>query len=88
MNEWQFVLTSEAERDLEKLDSSVKKRILEKLKWFRENFNQITPLPLSDKWKGFFKLRVGDWRVVYNTNPINKRITIHCIDKRDKIYKQ
>jgi mRNA-degrading endonuclease RelE of RelBE toxin-antitoxin system len=32
MTEWRFELTKEAEEDLEKLDSSVRDRILEKLK--------------------------------------------------------
>jgi len=60
MQKWQCILTKEAELDLKRLDYSTRKRILEKIKWMRENFDQITPLPLGGKWRGFFKLRVGD----------------------------
>jgi mRNA interferase RelE/StbE len=88
MTEWRFELTKEAEEDLEKLDSSVRDRILEKLKWFRENFEQVTPLPLGGKWRGFFKLRIGNYRVIYELEKIKKVVTIHCVDRRDKIYKR
>jgi len=54
----------------------------------RKNFDQITPLPLGDKWRGFFKLRIGDWRVVYEIEISKRLITIHYIDHRDKIYKR
>ena len=88
MTEWQFDLTKEAEEDLERLDPSIRDRILEKLKWFRENFEQITPLPLGGKWRGFFKLRIGDYRVVYEVEKVKKVVTTHYIDRRDKIYQR
>jgi mRNA interferase RelE/StbE len=88
MEEWQFIFTREAENDLGKLDFSVRKRILEKIKWMRINFDKITPLPLGDKWRGFFKLRVGDWRIIYETEIVKKLIIIHYIGRRDKIYKR
>lgn len=44
-------------------------------------------MPLHGEWKGFFKLRVGSWRVIYNVDYFKKIITIHYIDSRDKIYK-
>ena len=80
--------TSEATEDLEKLDKSVRKRILEKIKWFKENFESTISLPLSSKWRGFFKLRIGDWRIVYNVDLDKNIITVHCIDHRTKIYKR
>jgi len=88
MQKWQCILTKEAELDLKRLDYSTRKRILEKIKWMRENFDQITPLPLGGKWRGFFKLRVGDWRVVYEIEISTNLITIHYIDHRNKIYKR
>lgn len=38
MIEWKFVFTNDADRDLEKLDTQIRKRILERLKWLKENF--------------------------------------------------
>jgi len=84
--DWRFDLTKEAESDLEKLDSSIRTRVLEKIKWFSENFDQITPLPLGGNWRGFFKLRIGDYRVVYEVEREVNIVTIHYIDRRDKVY--
>ncbi|MDP3696519.1 MAG: type II toxin-antitoxin system RelE/ParE family toxin [Candidatus Taylorbacteria bacterium] len=84
---WRIVVTFEAEKDLERLDTSIRKRVLEKLAWLRHNFDFIIPLPLGGKWRGFFKLRVGDWRIVYEVETKKFLVIIHRIDRRDKVYK-
>ena len=84
---WRVNFTYEAEKDLERLDGIIRRRILDKLIWFRDNFDTITPLPLGGKWRGFFKLRAGDWRIIYEVEVKKFLVTIHCIDNRDKIYK-
>ena len=88
MSGWRVIFTIEAEEDLDRLDKQVRKRVIEKILWLRNNFEQIIPLPLGGKWQGFFKLRVGDWRIIYETENSLKQIIIHRIDKRDKIYKR
>lgn len=55
----------EALADLEELRKSVCQRIVNKINWLAENFDQITPKPLTADLSGFFKLRVGDYRVIY-----------------------
>lgn len=88
MPKWQAVFTKEAERDLMRLGHQIRNRVLQKIKWVQENFDFVTPLPLGGQWRGFFKLRVGDWRIIYEVEISNKRIIIHYIDLRDKIYKR
>lgn len=85
---WFFELTPVAEEDLERLDSAVRKRALAKMRWLRDNFEHIVPQPLGGKYHGFFKLRVGDWRMVYEIESGKKLLTIHFIDLRDKVYKR
>ena len=85
---WRFVLTKEAESNLDRLDAQARRRIIGKLWWLIENFDTITPFPLDDPWKGFFKLRVGDWRIMYEVEHARKTVTVHYIDMRDKIYKR
>jgi len=80
--------TVEAEEDLDKLDKQIRRRAIGKILWLRDNFDEILPLPLSNKWQGFFKLRVGDRRIIYEVNDFKKQITIYQIDRRDKIYKK
>lgn len=88
MAKWDLKFTLESERDLARLDKPSRKRIIEKLDWLQTNFGQITPLPLGDDWQGFFKLRVGNWRIIYEIIQEEKIIKIWIIDHRDKIYKR
>ena len=87
MLDWRIVMTPEAEEDLDGLDTPVRQRIIEKLRWFGQNFAHITPFPLGEPWKGFFKWRVGDWRVIYAVRDPDRLILIHHIGRRDKVYK-
>jgi len=52
--------TEGAVRDLGKLDSQVRQRILRKIEWLSRNFEKVVPEPLSGEFKGTYKLRVGD----------------------------
>ncbi len=49
-------------------------RIVNKINWLAENFDQITPQPLTANLSGFFKLRVGDYRVIYEFDSEKKTI--------------
>lgn len=84
---WQVILTREAEKDLDDLDSSIRNRIVQKLVWMRDNFDTVVPIPLGGLWRGFFKLRVGDWRVIYEIETKKRIVIIHQLGLRDKIYK-
>lgn len=79
--EWE----KEALEDLQKIDKPIVKRILNKISWFSQHFDNITPESLAGDMAGLFKLRVGDWRVVY---AIEKDvITIKAVGHRREIYK-
>ena len=88
MDDWKFDITNQGKIDLKSLDATVQQRVLAKLKWFTENFHNLVPIPLGGKWRGFFKLRVGDWRIVYEIHYLDRIITIYTIDNRNKIYKK
>ena len=87
-SQWLVKFTPEGEKDLTKLDKPVQRRVIIKLHWLEENFLRVVPEPLSNKWRGYFKLRVGDWRIVYEINFTNHFLIVHRIDLRDKIYKK
>lgn len=76
-----------AEEDFKKLDSSVAQRILDKIKWLSKQLPYIIPRPLTGNFKNMYKLRVGDWRVIYNFDMLEKIIKIHEIGHRKDIYK-
>ncbi|MGL5061783.1 MAG: type II toxin-antitoxin system RelE family toxin [Microcoleus sp.] len=62
--------TAEALVNQERLTQAVQERIGNKINWLAENFEQITPMPLSANLAGFFKLRVGDYRVIYSFDTV------------------
>jgi mRNA interferase RelE/StbE len=55
----------EAIDDLADLTEAVRDRIVKKINWLAENFESIEPQPLTADLVGLFKLRVGDYRVIY-----------------------
>ena len=77
----------EVEKDLQGMDKAIMMRIFRKIKWLSENFDYISPEVLKGDWKGKYKLRIGDYRVIYNVNHSTYLITIHLIGHRSKIYK-
>ena len=87
MSNWRIKFTPEGESDLLSLDKAVQKRVIRKIYWFKENFANIVPEPLSNVLKDHFKLRVGDWRVVYQIEYRDNSLIIHSIELRDKVYK-
>ena len=77
--------TEGAIKDLEKLDKLVALKVLKKVTWFSKNFEQLVSKSLSGEFKGTYKLRVGDWRVVYTVE--GKTIIIQFVGHRREIYK-
>ncbi len=57
-----------ADRDMADLDPPVAERIYKRVKWLSGNFDSITPEPLEGPWKGKYKFRIGDYRVIYTVN--------------------
>jgi len=76
-------LTRRAERDLKKLDRPVAKRVVDALKDLEEGRRFLEPL--SGQFKGLFKLRVGDYRII--TQPQKPgTIIVRFIRHRSKAY--
>jgi len=87
MNEWILKITKDAFKDFDKLPKSVKNDVKNKLIWFQNNFDFVVHLPLKGELKGFFKMRIGDYRVIYEIDWERKIIYILRIVHRKDIYK-
>ncbi|MDP2730445.1 MAG: type II toxin-antitoxin system RelE/ParE family toxin [Dehalococcoidales bacterium] len=93
---YQVRFTPGAIQDLSRLDKTVAQRILSKIKWLSENFDDLTPERLSGNLRGLLKLRIGSYRVIYTlihtvspaTNESERVITIHLVGHRREIYKE
>ena len=84
---YQFQFTPTAADDLAQLDKKTAKRVFSKIKWLAENFTSLRPEPLSWQWRDMFKLRVGDYRVLYTVNDVDTLITVHYARHRREVYK-
>lgn len=73
---------------MDRLDTKTQTRVINKLRWLVENFDNVSPLSLGGPWRGFFKLRIGEWRIIYEIERGKRLVTVHQINLRDKIYKQ
>jgi mRNA interferase RelE/StbE len=73
--------------ELADLDRQVASRIVRRAQWLAENIEAIKPLPLTGELSGLYKLRVGDYRVVYEILSAEHTIVIHAIGHRREIYR-
>ncbi|HVT89892.1 MAG TPA: type II toxin-antitoxin system RelE/ParE family toxin [Tepidisphaeraceae bacterium] len=42
--------------------------------------------PLKRELKGAYRIRTGDWRVLFTVDPASQRITVFRIDNRRDVY--
>jgi len=79
--------TAHAEADVSRLDISIAERVFKKLHWLAEHFEIITPERLAGKWPSVFKLRVGDYRILYTFDREKQQIIVHFVRHRREVYK-
>ena len=80
-----------AEEDLAKItrtDKNLAQRIMSKIKFIGENSHSIDHASLKGGWGGFYKYRIGDYRIIYGVDENNKAIEICYIGHRKNVYKQ
>ena len=72
--------------DLEKLTPTIRDRMIKKIDWLADNFDEIVPQSLAANLSGFYKLRVGDYRVIYELDREERVIFIARIRHRREVY--
>ncbi len=73
--------------DLKGIDRSVRQRILDKIQWLCDRVEEIRHEPLTARWEGKYRLRVGDYRVIYGIEREHRRITVYAVGHRREIYR-
>lgn len=76
-----------AEQELAALDRQVANRVARRTRWLAENLDSIQPQPLTGQFSDLYKLRVGDYRVIYEILRGERTIVIHAIGHRREIYR-
>ena len=77
-----------ASKDLGKLDKSTARRIVGRLHWLAENLKDASLEALAGELEGLFKLRVGEYRVVYELLREEQLILVHAIGHRREVYRK
>ncbi|MGQ0594306.1 MAG: type II toxin-antitoxin system RelE family toxin [Gammaproteobacteria bacterium] len=75
-------------RELARLDKPVGRRIVERIHWLAANLDEIKPEALTGDLAGLYKLRAGDYRVIYEVVHDEQTIVIHAIGHRREIYRK
>ncbi len=88
MARFTVTLTTEAQKDILALNTTVQSRILDKLEWIGANAELIRHQPLKgEQWEGLFKYRVGNYRILYQFNVATKQLIILKVGHRREVYK-
>ena len=77
-----------AARELARLDKPVGQRIVERIHWLVASLDAIKPEVLTGDLTGLHKLRVGDYRVIYEILHQEHVIVIHAIGHRRDVYRK
>jgi mRNA interferase RelE/StbE len=85
---YQVRILEEAARDLAKVDAAVARRVVSRIRWLAEDLDDIQPEALTGNLAGFYKLRAGDYRVVYEIVHSEQMIIIHLVGHRREIYRK
>ena len=87
MGSFKIELKGSTEHDLKKIDKQNIPKIIEAIESLVENSFPVQ----SKKLKGSessYRLRVGDYRVIYQVDHVNKAIVIYHVRHRKDVYKR
>lgn len=77
-----------ASKELARLDKKIAKRLIERIRWLAENLDQAKPVALKGELAELFKLREGDYRIIYEIIRKERVIVIHALGHRREIYQR
>lgn len=86
---WNVELSKSCLKIIERLEKTASSRILDRLEDLEEAENPLRHKdvrPLEGKLKGFYRLRVGEYRVIFELDSGNRRIGLLAIIPRGKGY--
>jgi len=87
---WKIEVKPNALKQYAKLDTSTKKRIKNALIELENSDNPFTYTNvknLSGELKGDYRLRVGDWRLLFTPDKLSQMLYIYAILPRGDAYK-
>lgn len=83
---YDVILKPSVEKDLRALSATVRARVLARLEHLREEPmpRQAVKLAGGEAW---YRVRVGDYRIIYGVDTRARQITVHYIRHRRDVYR-
>jgi mRNA interferase RelE/StbE len=85
---YRILILDAATRGLARLATPISRRIVERIHWLAENLDAMRLEALTGDLVGLYKLRVGDYRVIYEILQDEQTIVIHMVGHRRDIYRK
>ena len=73
--------------DLARLDTEPARRVRDKLYELAADAEVIRHRSLTDRLRGLFRSRVGDYRILYTLDRQGRRIIVRAIKHRSEVYR-
>ena len=86
MAEYEVTLARSARKELEKLPGSVAQRVVEQLEVLMKNPRPVRAIKLQGN-RNLWRLRVGDYRVIYNIDDSARLIDVSAVRHRRDVYR-
>lgn len=87
MAQYDIFVSQRAKKEYQKLDATVKHRINKAILQLETNRTPQQFKPLMGSKAAKFRLRIGDWRVLYDVYDENQTVLILRIGHRKDIYR-
>lgn len=85
---WKVEFGRRAEKQLDRLDATVRARILRKLRQVAESDDPRTSAePLAGTWTGYWRYRVGDYRAICRIEDAVVTVFIVEVAHRREVYR-
>lgn len=82
---YQVLIERKAEKDLKKLPKEIQGKIIETILNLKNNSRPFNVRKISDS-DNYYRLRVSDYRIIYEINDDKKKINIFRIRHRKEAY--
>jgi len=77
------LLHPKAAKELEKIENTIKARIVERLKELKDNPERVGK---ALRHSNFWSLRVGDYRAIYEIDRARRQVVVLFVGHRKKVY--
>lgn len=83
---YQILWHKDAVQDLKKIDRKITLSIISKVEKYLARDPIKLGMPLKGNFKGFFRYRIGKFRVIYTIQENHLLILVLKVGKRDEVY--